>query len=162
MSYERSPEYHDGQVKMACSVCGFPYVFPSELVRCDDKLLRCKRTCMEETALSRDRKIAASHHRREIQPPPFGAGLSYGQGVQTTVNCAGGLVVNDAGGGYITIPLLFFTDAYVGQAITLADTMDSANDRTHIIIAVIDMHTVRVASPCADQGLDATMTATSP
>ena len=72
MSYERSPDYHEGQTKMACGICGFPYLFPSELTLCDDKIIRCKRTCMEETRLARDRKIAASRDRREVPPPPFG------------------------------------------------------------------------------------------
>lgn len=159
MSYERVADYVEGQVKMACGICGFPYMFPSELILCDDKLLRCKRTCMEETRLSRDRKIAASRKRKEMSPPPLGTKESFGAGYATTQPCTGGSVVNDAGGGYITIPLLFFTDAYVGQTITLANTLDAANDLAHTIIGVVNMHTVRVASPCADQALDATMTA---
>ena len=71
MAYKRTPRYEPGQALMACSVCGFTYLFPSELRYCDDRLFRCTRTCLEETRLAEERKRTASHRRQDNDNPPL-------------------------------------------------------------------------------------------
>lgn len=167
MSYERTPDYHEGQTIMACGICGMSYLFPTELTMCDDRIIRCKRTCMEETALSRDRKIANSHVRRDINPPPFGIPTSYGRGIATSFACTGGSVVGGSGAGVgfgpnhgtVTVPLLDFALSMVGRSLRLTGTSDIDNEGPHVIIAVPSIHKVAVANAMADQALTAAMTA---
>lgn len=75
-SYEYTMEYIPGTFRASCSICGMSYHYNGDgddgLVRCDDGLYRCKRTCMEETPLARDRKIAMFRQRREVPPPRVG------------------------------------------------------------------------------------------
>ena len=63
----------------ACDVCGFPYRYPSEMVRGDDRLFYCRRTCwLGKTALTDRQEAAAAHRRREeMQPPAIGKKPDY-------------------------------------------------------------------------------------
>lgn len=71
MAYEWNQDFEDGQTRAACSKCGVPYRWPSELVKLDDGFFYCKRRCLEQTVLSRDKLIAQSRKRREMPPPKF-------------------------------------------------------------------------------------------
>jgi hypothetical protein len=72
MAYKRTPRYAPGQALMACSICGFPYLFPEELVFADDKLFYCLRTCwLGQTALTDTRERSYSNRRRDNDNPPI-------------------------------------------------------------------------------------------
>lgn len=72
MSYSRPVRYEEGQTLIACSICGFPYLFPSEMRYRDDRTFRCLRTCNDaETKLANDRKQTASMKRRDQVMPPL-------------------------------------------------------------------------------------------
>ena len=72
MSYKRAIRFEGGETLIACSICGFPYLFPSELSYCDDRLFRCKRTCMEQTKRANDRQQVQSQKRRDNEAPLVG------------------------------------------------------------------------------------------
>lgn len=160
MSYTRPQDYFPGQVLMACSICGGPYLFPDELVRGPDMLFRCKRTCNELTVLERDKTIANSHKRREMPPPKFGVAPSW---TPIVTNGDGGFLVSDFsfGHGSINIPSLTFTADFIGRSITLTGTGVAANDGTWHIISIIDANTVLIQEMLsADQPLDSGCQAT--
>ena len=71
MSYARSVRFEGGETLIACSICGFPYLFPSEMSYCDDKLFRCHRTCNEETRTSNLRQQVESQRRKDQIAPPL-------------------------------------------------------------------------------------------
>lgn len=72
MAYKRTPHYEMGQSLMACSICGFPYLFPNELVYADDKLFYCTRTCwLGKTVLTDTRERTYSNRRRDNDNPPI-------------------------------------------------------------------------------------------
>lgn len=71
MSYKRPMRWEPGQTLIACDICGFPYLFPSEMVRADDKRLYCLRTCwLGKTALGDARERAAAARLRREQEYP--------------------------------------------------------------------------------------------
>jgi hypothetical protein len=73
MSYRRPIRFAEGEILRACDVCGFPYLYPSELERGSDRLLYCTRTCwMGKTALDQQRESAAFKPSKEQPPPGFG------------------------------------------------------------------------------------------
>jgi hypothetical protein len=58
--YRRPVAFKDGETLIACAVCGFAYLYPSELTYTDEHTFRCNRTCLdEETKLTHDRRRAA-------------------------------------------------------------------------------------------------------
>lgn len=71
MAYEWLQTFEDGETRAVCSKCGVPYRYPSELVRLNDGFFYCKRRCLEQTVLTRDRIQAQSRRRREQPPPKF-------------------------------------------------------------------------------------------
>lgn len=71
MAYARAIRFEPGETLIACSICGFPYLFPSELTYCDDQLFRCKRTCIEETLKSNQRQQVESQRRKDQLIPPL-------------------------------------------------------------------------------------------
>jgi hypothetical protein len=75
--YEWAHEFQDGQTRAVCSKCGVPYRFPDEIVRLNDGFMYCKRRCLEQTVLTRDRIQAQSRKRREMPPPKFVQAPSY-------------------------------------------------------------------------------------
>ncbi len=64
MAYRRSIRYAAGETLLACGVCGFTYLYPSELVLGDDRTLRCTRTC------HRDETEKGHNERRAAWRPP--------------------------------------------------------------------------------------------
>lgn len=57
----------------ACDICGFPYRYPSEMVRGSDKLFYCNRTCwLGKTALDDQRERNAARRHEDQQPPVMG------------------------------------------------------------------------------------------
>lgn len=79
MSYEWLSNFEDGETRAVCSKCGAPYRYPSEIVRQNDGLFYCKRRCLEQTVLTRDRIQAQSRKRREAPPPKFVQAPSYAE-----------------------------------------------------------------------------------
>lgn len=72
MSYRRRSRYAEGETLIACSICGFPYLFPSELTYADDKLFYCNRTCwLGKTKAQDERERAASKGRKDDDNPPL-------------------------------------------------------------------------------------------
>lgn len=70
--YRRPVTFVEGETLIACSVCGFPYLWPSELAYTDERTFRCYRTCLDdETKLTHERRRAAwaaSHPPDQITP----------------------------------------------------------------------------------------------
>ena len=69
--YRRPVAFTGGETLIACSVCGFPYLFPSELAYTDERTFRCLRTCLDdETLLTHNRRRAgyAQRHADQINP----------------------------------------------------------------------------------------------
>jgi hypothetical protein len=77
MAYEWKVDFEDGQTRAVCSKCGVPYRFPAEIVRLNDGYYYCKRRCLEQTVITRDRIQAQSRKRREQPPPKFIQAPSY-------------------------------------------------------------------------------------
>src|SRR5882724_3257713 len=71
MAYSWNQKFEDGETRAACSKCGVPYRWPSELTKLDDGFFYCKRRCLEQTVKARDKIIAQSRKRREMPPPKF-------------------------------------------------------------------------------------------
>jgi len=154
MSYARRQDFEDGQVLMACSICGVQYLFPDDIRRGSDNLFRCLRTCNEQPIRERDRIIAESHKRREMQPPKFGIAPSWNPVI---VDGSGGFIVGDFsfGHGSINIPALTFSASDVGRSLTLTgSSLAAVNAGSFRIIAILDAHTVEVQQTLADQPLD--------
>lgn len=70
-SYTRSQVFRPGTFLKPCGICGIRFR-ADELVRGDDGFYRCRRWCVEVTAITRDRISAESQRRREAPPPPHG------------------------------------------------------------------------------------------
>lgn len=76
MSYTRPLGWNEGETMFACSICGFPFRFPSELVYADDRLFYCTRHCwLGETVSGHFRKLPHLHPRRDEQRPPVMGGM---------------------------------------------------------------------------------------
>ena len=72
MAYRRPIKFAEGETLMACSLCGFSYLYPSELRYCDDKLFRCNRTCWDgETPKSWEERSQAARRRVDNDTPPL-------------------------------------------------------------------------------------------
>lgn len=72
MSYARPVRFVGGETLIACSICGFPYLFPSEMTYTDERTFRCNRTCLDdETILSHDRRRAGYAKRRPDRITPL-------------------------------------------------------------------------------------------
>ncbi len=73
--YRRAVAFTEGETLFACSVCGFPYLFPSELTYTAERTFRCKRTCLDnETKLESDQRHAAFMSRPADQTVPLLSG----------------------------------------------------------------------------------------
>lgn len=74
MAYTRPVRYVEGETMFACDICGFPYRFPSEMVRADDNLFYCTRTCWLGKTPTQDRREQAERAiaRKEEAPPVVG------------------------------------------------------------------------------------------
>lgn len=70
-NYVRSQVFRPGTFLKPCGICGIRFR-ADELVRGDDGFYRCRRWCIEVTALTRDKISAESQKRREAPPPPHG------------------------------------------------------------------------------------------
>lgn len=78
--YRRPVTFVEGETLIACAVCGFPYLFPSELAYTDERTFRCKRTCLDdETKLTHDKRRAAWAQRKpdQVTPPLNGTTPSW-------------------------------------------------------------------------------------
>lgn len=65
----------DRTLLMACSICGIPYGYPTEIRYCVDRLFRCNATCTEtETPLDYERKQQESRRRIDEIAPAFPMG----------------------------------------------------------------------------------------
>lgn len=70
--YRRPVVFAEGETLIACSVCGFPYLFPSELTYTDEHTFRCNRTCLDdETVTTHNRRRSAWANRPPDQITPF-------------------------------------------------------------------------------------------
>ena len=73
--YRRPVAFTGGETLIACSVCGFPYLFPSELAYTDEKTFRCRRTCLDdETKLTHERRRQGYANRGTDQIAPLLSG----------------------------------------------------------------------------------------
>lgn len=73
--YRRPVEFTGGETLIACSVCGFPYLFPSEMAYTDERTFRCRRTCLDdETLLTHSRRRENYAHRKPDQINPLISG----------------------------------------------------------------------------------------
>lgn len=71
MSYQRPTTFVEGETLIACGCCGFPYLFPSELVYTDERTFRCKRTCVDpETVTAHNMRRSAWAKRTPDQVVP--------------------------------------------------------------------------------------------
>ena len=71
MAYKRALRFEEGQTLFACSICGFPYLFPMEMVHGDDGLFYCTRTCWKgETVTGHNRRRAGWHPPPDNERPP--------------------------------------------------------------------------------------------
>jgi len=71
VAYARAIRFEPGETLIACSICGFPYLFPSEMTYGDDQLFRCHRTCIEATRKSDLQEQVASQRRKDQIIPPL-------------------------------------------------------------------------------------------
>jgi hypothetical protein len=79
VAYTRRLGADDGTVLFACSVCGIPARYPTEMRYCADRLFRCNRFCTEaETPLDESRKRGQSAQIRDEQAPRFPVGVAPG------------------------------------------------------------------------------------
>ncbi len=69
----RRPDFVDGEVLAACSVCGRRRRFPSQLAYCPDRLYRCMDACMEVSAFEYD--LALSNYRKRRPEPDVAVGI---------------------------------------------------------------------------------------
>lgn len=77
--YRRPVAFTGGETLIACSVCGFPYLFPSELAYTDERTFRCRRTCLdEETVLTHNKRRESYSHRQPDQIKPLITGTKPG------------------------------------------------------------------------------------
>ena len=79
MSYKRPVEFADGETLLACTVCGFPYLYPSQLVLADDRKVYCTRTCwLGETVQGHNaRRAGWSPPADNDAPAPVGSKPSW-------------------------------------------------------------------------------------
>lgn len=144
MSYEWTQDFVEGNTRMACSICGIPYRFPSELRRSADGLFRCLRTCWETTILERDRKIAKSHGQKEAPPPKFGIQTAWDTASNPNVGTLVGAFA-DAMVGILNIPSLFFDDNSVGRTVTIATTPGDPLNGSYKVTRFVGMHVIAVS-----------------
>lgn len=72
MAYKRQMRWEPGATLVACSICGFPFVFPGELVYADDKQFYCLRKCWKgKTVLADQREQAAAKSALGAEAPPL-------------------------------------------------------------------------------------------
>lgn len=64
MSYKRPVVFVEGETLIACSCCGFPYLFPSEMVYTDERTFRCKRTCLDPETVTAHNTRRSTWSRR--------------------------------------------------------------------------------------------------
>lgn len=77
MAYNRRLGADDGTVLFACSICGIPARYPTEMRYCSDRLFRCNRFCTEKTnALDEARKQGTRIN--DEQAPRFPVGTKPG------------------------------------------------------------------------------------
>lgn len=70
MAYRRPVRYEPGETLIACSICGFPRLYPSELRRLDDRLFYCDRHVeyhSGKTALTDQRETAQEQRKRDTE-----------------------------------------------------------------------------------------------
>ena len=76
MAYHRSLGAEDGTVLFACSICGIPARYPTEMRYCSDRLFRCLRTCDDpHIPQEEDRKNGVSLTAPDEQAPRFRVGV---------------------------------------------------------------------------------------
>jgi hypothetical protein len=74
--YRRPVTYAEGETIIACSICGFPYLFPSEMTYTDERTFRCNRTCLDnETITAHNRRRSGYATRGPDSTAPLIAGL---------------------------------------------------------------------------------------
>lgn len=76
MAYNRQLGAEDGTVLFACSICGIPARYPTEMRYCEDKLFRCNRFCTETTTPQGEAlKNGQSSRKPDEQAPRFAVGV---------------------------------------------------------------------------------------
>jgi hypothetical protein len=71
VSYKRPVRFAEGETLIACSSCGFPYLFPSELTYTDERTFVCNRTCLDdETVTTHNKRLANAHKRKPDNEVP--------------------------------------------------------------------------------------------
>jgi len=77
MSYTRRLGADDGTVLMACSICGIPARYPTEIRYCSDRLFRCNQFCTETTNRENEaRKEGQSTRNVDEATPRFKVGVA--------------------------------------------------------------------------------------
>jgi hypothetical protein len=76
MAYTRPLGSDDASVLCACSICGIPYRYPSEMRYCSDKRFRCLRTCDDpHIPQDEDKKRGISARDPDEASPRFTVGV---------------------------------------------------------------------------------------
>jgi len=79
MAYNRRLGADDGTVLFACSICGIPARYPTEMRYCSDRLFRCLQFCNDpHIPQEEDQKNGLTAKRREEVAPTFKVGAKPG------------------------------------------------------------------------------------
>ena len=78
MAYTRRLGADDGTVLFACSICGIPARYPTEMRYCSDRLFRCNRFCTETTNALDEARKQGQGPRGDEAAPRFNVGVAPG------------------------------------------------------------------------------------